>query len=454
MMIWPSKPLLTLVALAALLAVPHHVPQLARWRIVQWEAAAKVLDFTPRPASLAPLEDEADMRDPVAGAGTGDLISDDHHSLDPFYASLLRTERNEPGAVTRILHYGDSPTTADLITADLRQLLQARFGDAGHGLHLPARPWAWYGHRGVDVSATGWRIAPVTHRGEPDGWYGVAGVSFTGQAGAWSRFRLRSLRHTNLVVYYAGGPEAGELAVRAGGDELASIDTALPAPAAARRSVALPAGLQEVELRVKRGTVRLFAVSFEAPGPGVIYDSLGLNGVSAAALVYFMNEAHWAAQLRAARPSLVILNYGTNESGFEKYVKSTYREDLRKLIQRTRRALPDTPLMVMSPMDRGVREGADAIGTIAALPTLVAIQREVAREEGCAFFDTFAAMGGKGTMGKWYSSEPRLVSADFIHPLPAGGRIVANLLERAIMRGYNLYKLRLLRAPRLAEARP
>lgn len=453
-MIWPRKPLLTLAAFAALLAVPHQVPRLARWRIVELAAAAKVLEFTPRPASLAPLEDEAELRDPVAGAAASDLIADEQNSLDPFFAELLRTERNEPGAVTRILHYGDSPTTADLITADLRHLLQTRFGDAGHGLHLLARPWAWYGHRGVDVTAAGWKTAPVTHRGEADGWYGVAGVSFTGQAGAWSRFSLRSPRHTQLVIYYAGGPEGGELAVRAGGGELTSIDTALPAPAAARRTVTLPAGLQEVELRVRRGTVRLFAVSFEAPGPGLIYDSLGLNGVSAAALVYFMNEAHWAAQLRAARPSLVILNYGTNESGFEKYINSTYREDLRKLVRRTRRALPDTPLMLMSPMDRGVREGTGAIATIAALPKLVAIQREVAREEGCAFFDTFAAMGGKGTMGKWYLSEPRLVSADFIHPLPAGGRIVANLLERAIMRGYNLYKLRLLRAPRLAEARP
>jgi hypothetical protein len=57
-------------------------------------------------------------------------------------------------------------------------------------------------------------------------------------------------------------------------------------------------------------------------------------------------------------------------------------------------------------------------------------------------------------MGKWYSIQPRLVSADFIHPLPAGGRIVANLLERSLMRGYNVYKLRLLRGTEVAEAKP
>ncbi|MBI4890897.1 MAG: hypothetical protein HY821_09760, partial [Acidobacteria bacterium] len=41
--------------------------------------------------------------------------------------------------------------------------------------------------------------------------------------------------------------------------------------------------------------------------------------------------------------------------------------------------------------------------------------------------------------------EPRLVSADFIHPLPAGARIVGTLLYDALMDGYNSYKQRLLR---------
>jgi len=251
---------------------------------------------------------------------------------------------------------------------------------------------------------------------------------------------------------YAGWPGAGVVTVEAGGAPVAEVETEMEEPGVGRRTVELPVGTADVEVRVRRGPVRLFGVSFESDGPGLLYDSVGLNGVSAAAMVYFMNEGHWANELRAARPSLIVLNYGTNESGFEKYIRTTYRDDLRKAIQRLKRAAPDAALLVMSPMDRGVREGTGEIGTIAALPRLVEIQREVAREEGCAFFNTFEAMGGAGTMGKWYAAEPRLVSADFIHPLPAGGRVVANLVERALMRGYNLYKLRLLRGAGMAEA--
>jgi len=54
-------------------------------------------------------------------------------------------------------------------------------------------------------------------------------------------------------------------------------------------------------------------------------------------------------------------------------------------------------------------------------------------------------MGGEGTMAKWYTGEPRLVGADFIHPLPAGARIVGELLYNALRDGYNGYKLRQLR---------
>jgi lysophospholipase L1-like esterase len=156
--------------------------------------------------------------------------------------------------------------------------------------------------------------------------------------------------------------------------------------------------------------------------------------------------------LRQERPNLVILNYGTNESGFPKYIDSTYDDDLRKLLKRVRKALPDTSCMVMSPMDRGVRESGGEIGTVPALPRLVAIQAKIATEEGCAFYNTFEAMGGPGTMGKWYMAEPRLVSADFIHPMPAGGKIVASLFYDSLMKGYNLYKLRRLRTA-LAEVR-
>ena len=91
-------------------------------------------------------------------------------------------------------------------------------------------------------------------------------------------------------------------------------------------------------------------------------------------------------------------------------------------------------------MDRGERDPNGKIITAPTLPRLVEIQQRVAAETGCAFFNTFQAMGGEGTMARWYESQPRLVSADFMHPLPAGARKVGVLLDQSLETAYRRYQ--------------
>ena len=96
-------------------------------------------------------------------------------------------------------------------------------------------------------------------------------------------------------------------------------------------------------------------------------------------------------------------------------------------------------------MDRGERTTGGDIETLATLPRLVDIEKGVAAETGVAFFNTYQAMGGEGTMGRWYNAQPRLVGADFIHPMPGGAKIVCELLYNALRDGFNEYKLRQLK---------
>ena len=166
-----------------------------------------------------------------------------------------------------------------------------------------------------------------------------------------------------------------------------------------------------------------------------------------------MDEEHWAEQLRHHKPDLLIINYGTNESVNAEFVDKTFEPELRNVIARIRKATPETSILIMSPMDRGSRESGGGIGTVASLQRLVALEQRVAAAEKCAFFNTFQAMGGPGTMGRWYEAEPRLVGADFIHPMPAGAKIVGNLLYKAILDGYNHYKLRQLQESAKGAAR-
>jgi lysophospholipase L1-like esterase len=444
MRLLPLKPTLVIVTLATLMKAPDAMPAFKNYKVLDWQSIPAVLDFTPRKRSAEPIEDEELRMHPDKDAASYKIfrVSDPARDLDHFFEALYRTETRQPGAITRIVHYGDSPTTADLITGDARKLLQSRFGDAGHGFCLLAKPWAWYDHNGVSIQGSGWMIDPATQSKLRDGLYGLGGVSFRGDAGTHTDLVLKDSNHTTLEVSYLRQPVGGIFQVSAEGRMIATVDTKSRTVEPGYTLIDIPPNSRRFEIRVASGPVRALGVRFEKPGPGVQYDSLGLNGAFVSVLARMFNAGHWGEQLRHLQPDLVIINYGTNESGYASFVDQSYGKELKEVVRRVRAALPETSILLMSPMDRGTREAGGEIGTMPTIPRLVTIQQRVAMETGCGFFNTFLAMGGPGTMGQWYQAEPRLVGGDFIHPMPAGAKIVGNLLYQALFDGYNQFKVR------------
>ncbi len=366
------------------------------------------------------------------------FLSDDGGALDHFYAALLDSSTGRRSHPVRIIHYGDSPTTADLITGDARQLLQQRFGDAGPGFVLIAKPWAWYGHRGVDVSGDGWKIDTAVGSMR-EGLYGLGGAVFTGSPGATSTIRIEPNESNSVEVEYLEEPNGGSIDILADGVPAGLIKTAGDANTNGAASITLPGGTRQVRLTVSGGTVKIFGVAFARGASGITYDSIGLNGASTTVLSRAFSPTNWAGALQHRDPDLVVINYGTNESGFGAFVDKQYEIELRRAIARVRAAVPNASILIMSPMDRGTYTNGDSIATMPAIPKLVGIQRRVAAELNCGFFDTYDAMGGNGTMARWYNSHPRMVAADLIHPSPQGARIVAELLTGQMLIGYERY---------------
>jgi len=434
-----AYPWRTALAILVFVGILAAFPRISRdLRSVDRQTVLSVLDFPPERIPEGEIEESVDPA--VADA----RLVDPSGALEQFYTALERTERREPDAVTRILHYGDSPTTADLITGDVRQLLQKRFGDAGHGFSLLAKPWAWYEHRDIGLRGSGWEIDAASQAGSHDGLFGLGGVSFRAAGESSSHIALKDPSHNAVELSYLRQPGGGSFTVSADGADLGSVSTDAQNCAAAYSRFRLPGhGARTIDVRT-HGHVRMFGITFEKGGPGVSYDSLGLNGASIEVLAHIFNERHWAEQLQHRRPDLLILNYGTNESGFASFVGGTYEKELRLVVSRIRKALPGVSLLLMSPMDRGERVGGEIV-TMPTIPKLAAIQERVARESGCAFFNTFQAMGGNGTMARWYEAHPRMVAADFIHPSPAGAKLVGNLLYLALCDGFTKSKLKRMR---------
>src|SRR5580700_2074209 len=175
----PIKTSLTILTLIGLLLLPRVAPALKNLASFDPQLIANVIDLPLPKLKTERPPDLEDLRSSRLEVRAPSNLIDPTHSLDHFYAALLK------GGTTRILHYGDSPTTGDLITADARAALQKQFGDAGVGFILIARPWAWYNHRGVEMDASSsWKIDVSGVSDLKDGFYGLGAATFRGSTGA------------------------------------------------------------------------------------------------------------------------------------------------------------------------------------------------------------------------------------------------------------------------------
>jgi lysophospholipase L1-like esterase len=439
---FPVTTALTVAVFTCLILVPQVVPALKNYRSLDPKQIPEVTEFRLKTlpddvaadtSSTPSSMDQVRLKRLVATAPKN--LIDPGHVMDPFYESLLK------GETTTILHYGDSPTTADLITADARGLLQQQFGNAGTGFVLIARPWAWYNRRGVEMQASNWKIDVSGVSDLRDGLNGLGAVSFVGRPGAVANWTLKDPTHTSVEVAYLGTPDGGEFALEAEDQVIGTANTAAVSVSPGYARFDIPPGSSRFRLRVTRGMVRLYGADFRKADVGVVYNSLGINGANVTLLSHALNPEHWSEQLRHYHPDLVIINYGTNESGFPGFVDTTWGHEMREVVRRVHEALPGVAVLLMSPMDRGEKKATGEIDTLPAIPRLVSIEEKIALGTGSAFFNTFEAMGGHGTMARWYMSEPRLVGADYIHPMPAGAKIVGELLFAALREGFNQYKM-------------
>lgn len=336
-------------------------------------------------------------------------------------ASVL--ERAERGERVRISVFGASHTGADMWTGQMRRALQGRFGDVGHGFIFPAA--LYRGYRGADINlcrTDEWRADYVGRRGgRKDGLYGFAGASLSSRDPldfGW----LETTHESELgravsryEIFALGQPEGGTLIFQVDDTRPREVPTARDANGLIHVSVRVPEGPHRLRLQPKGdGEIRLFGVSAERDGPGVLVDAMGIRGRMARTQLDWQQPM--ASQgLLALKPDMVVLAYGTNEANARNYTDDRYREDLRRVLGQLREALPDAACVLAGPTDRGKRISRSRYRIWARTKPVAQVQREVAPEFNCAFWDWQQATGGEGSMIAWRLMRKPYASKDLIH---------------------------------------
>ncbi|WP_437808771.1 GDSL-type esterase/lipase family protein [Sorangium sp. So ce1078] len=460
-----------LATLALLVLVPYAHPSLSRLRLLTPLPEGEGLVVVPAPAPVASIgettlvtetTEQAELRQPeevalpaaaaelvpaaVASEGKPPRPIEDPSgkAMTPFFRALAAVERKVPGSIARISYFGDSIVASDFVTATLRRKLQKRFGDAGHGFMLMANAWPGYFHNDVvRLAVPGWQVSRVVGPFAKDGLYGLGGVSFRSQgAGVFSRFATAETGSygravSRFAVDYLKHPEGGRMEIKIDGETREMIDTRAGETSSAIATYDVPDGPHALEVRAHGPGVRAFGVWMERDTPGVVLDAIGIQGCR----IRFLDksdDAHFAEQLRARNPSLTVFHYGMNESeDGELFPLDQVESTMKAVLEQVTAALPGSSCMLVGPMDRADKKG-EVYRSRPVIPKLAAIQRRVAEQVGCGYFDTFGAMGGSGSMGVWV--QRGLGGADLAHPSGAGAEVIGRWLYLALMEAYEAWK--------------
>jgi lysophospholipase L1-like esterase len=386
-------------------------------------------------------------------------------ALRRFFEALDSLEDKSATRDVRIVQLGDSHTAADIDAGTIRRMFQARFGDGGRGFVAIGKPFAGWAQDQVRVGMSGfgtlstfgartpWQVEhPPRTRGrrasrgrasarEGDGIYGLSGFaieSASRTATAWTEVRTEA---TRAEVAFLARPRGGSFEVRVDGVRFGRVSTAKAqgAPSSAYAVVPMPSGApHRIEVApVGDGPVRLFGVSFERDAHGVVLDTLGINGARVTTPLAW-DEAHFTEQLRHVEPQLVVLAYGTNESG-DDTTPQAYERQIVDLLGRIARASPAASCLLLGPPDRALDTPA-GWETSPKLLEVIATQRRVAAAAGCAYYDRQRAMGGDGSIAAWAMEDPPRARKDRVHLTRDGYVQLGAMVAADLLRAHQVHR--------------
>ena len=288
----------------------------------------------------------------------------------------------------------------------------------------------------------GFKTYRIVERAPIDGIYGLAGVALEARGrAAVGVIATRpngglSGRVSQLELYYLKQPGGGHVSVWVDGKRMQRLSTLSQRsePGYARWQVA--DNQHRVEVRAENdGVVRVFGVSLEREKPGVVLDTLGVPGSRVRDQLYW-DDAVYREHLARRHPDMVVLSYGTNESGDDDMRVDQYEDKMRRVLTRVREVANGASCLLIGPSDRPLRLDDGTFQDRPLTQVVSESQRKLAAEFGCGYFDLQRFMGGPLSMLRWVEAQPPLGNGDYVHFTLAGYERLAGVLEASLLAGF------------------
>ena len=358
-----------------------------------------------------------------------------------FYEALDRIP-SEKGIV-RVAVFGDSFIEADIFTADLREMLQKKFGGCGIGFVTITSMTSGY-RPTVRHSFGGWSSHSIMDSTYFDrSKQGISGHYFVPRNGAYVELRGQKSYASRLdtcqqASIFFCNRDTVRLAVRVNkGEE----QTATFAPYGKLQKMDVAGRIGSVRWSVEEADSTLFYGLAMDGKKGIIVDNFSLRGSSGLSIRNIPQDMLKA--FNEQRPyDLIILEYGLNVATERGRNYEYYQKGLTTSIERLKICFPQAGILILSVGDRDYRTENGDLRTMPGVKNLVRYQQSTAAETGIAFWNMFEAMGGEGSMAKLVHAKPSMANYDYTHINFRGGRHLAGLLYEALIYGKEQYDRR------------
>lgn len=362
--------------------------------------------------------------------------------LRHFFAALTELGSGKRERHVHVVWLGDSHTAADLWTHAVRRALQGRFAVGGPGfVHLGLKRTRHSQVR-TDVLGSWQRLPTQPSRTQPfaDGIFGLGGMRATAKDGAIAKARPRTgvlVGPARWRLFYRT-PDKSSFQVQLG-EHSQVVRASAPGNSDIQRlDLEAPADAELVFTRIA-GMPELYGASIEGTTPGVVLDTLGIDGARVRTPLAWQKES-WERLLAERAADLVVLAYGTNEV-FETYAPTNYIDQYRELMQRIRLASPQADCWLIGPTDVMQSEGRSH----PRVAQISAAEATAAAELGCLYVGAHRLMGGEGSYAEWQTSKPALAGNDGVHLTARGYEELGRLTTEFLFDAYDRY---------LTEAKP
>jgi hypothetical protein len=349
-------------------------------------------------------------------------------------AFLQALDHSSSGNV-RVAFLGDSFIEGDILTEDLREKLQQVFGGKGVGF-IPATEELIGCRKTIVITshdiASYW-MTGVCNEKE----VGINGSYYIPHDGASVLYKTTSYKkYIDTVavarLMYLANSQQTEISCSVNG----TPPEILPLKAVPALNLTESTGkIGRLRYIINKASgLKLFGTYLDGQ-TGVCVDNYAMRGNSGLKLLA-IPESTLKQTDSLLNYRLVVLQYGLNACGETTTNYDWYTQKMNKAIEKIKRCFPHASVLLLGVGDRNMRRNGEYV-TMPGIINLVEAQRQMAMQNGIAFWSIYDAMGGENSMSGYVKNGD--AAKDFTHLSFSGGRKIGAKLFEALMFEKQLY---------------